>query len=590
MLVSIATDDPAVARDVATLVSAAGYEVVPAGTPGTFALAVIDEAAAATLLAHAGGPPLIGEADAVVVWPHDRALLDLRLRLTAHRWPGPSRANEERFRIALESSRNIVYEWAFSDGAVQHFGPTADAGDVVAGALPRTRDDWEARIHPDDRERVRLAVERHVSDRIPFGEEYRFAWTDGQWRRWIDRGRVLFDHDGEPQRMIGACTDVTERRDLEERLAQSRKMEAVGQLAGGVAHDFNNLLLAILNNIDYALEAIPPGTVRRDLEDARQAAERGAELTRQLLAFSRRQVLHAQNLSLNHVIVRVMRMLRRILGSGIRFVFKPGHDVGTVYADPGQLEQILVNLIVNARDAMPDGGKVTVATGPHELGPTNDLGLPPGIYSRLVIADTGTGIPSDVLPHIFEPFYTTKGSGRGTGLGLPTVYGIVQQHGGGVRVDSSDDGTTFDVVLPTVSDAPATVAIAEPVPEPPGGSETVLIAEDNPHVRELTRRVLSEAGYTVLAAEDGVEACALFEERRADVHLVLLDAVMPRMGGRTAHERMSALVPEMRFAFVSGYSTDVLDGAFLEAHDVRLLPKPYRRAELLAFVREELDR
>jgi signal transduction histidine kinase/CheY-like chemotaxis protein len=590
VLVSIETNDPAVAREVATIVTAAGHELVPLGTPGTFVLAVVDEAAVASLLAHEGGPPPLREADAMVVWPHDRAVLALRLRLTAHRWPGPSRANEERFRIALESSRNIVYEWEIHDGAVRHFGPKAAPVGPAPVALPTTRADWEARIHPDDRARVLQAIERHLSDGVPFGEEYRFAWSDGQWRRWIDRGRVLFGHDGRPQRMVGACTDVTEQRDLEERLAQSRKMEAVGQLAGGVAHDFNNLLLAILNNIDYALEAIAPGQVRRDLEDARQAAERGAELTRQLLAFSRRQVLHAQNLSLNHVIVRVMRMLRRILGPEIRFVFKPGHDIGTVHADPGQLEQILVNLIVNARDAMPDGGKVTIATGPHELGPTNDLGLPPGLYSRLVVADTGTGIPPDVLPHIFEPFYTTKGSGRGTGLGLPTVYGIVQQHGGGVRVDSSDEGTTFDVVLPTVSDAAATVAIAEPVPEPPGGSETVLIAEDNPHVRELTRRVLTEAGYTVLAAEDGLEACALFEERRAEVDLVLLDAVMPRMGGRTAHERMSALVPEMRFAFVSGYSTDVLDGSFLEAHDVRLLPKPYRRAELLAFVREELDR
>ena len=586
MKVAVSSADPSVAAEVEASVAASGHEVVPMGAPGAFVVVAVADAQAS--VARALADLRLDDADELVVWPRDRDVLATRLELATRRIPRASHANEERFRIALESAHNIVYEWDPASGAMQHFGLTGATDPPTA--LPQTRHEWEARIHPDDRARVVRAVERHLADGVPFSEEYRFAWGDHAWRRWIDRGRVLFGQDGEPLRMIGACTDVTERRDLEERLAQSRKMEAVGQLAGGVAHDFNNLLLAIINNIDYALEAVAPGPLRRDLEGAHQAAERGAELTKQLLAFSRRQVLHAQNVSINQMIVGLMRMLRRIIGPEVRFVFKPGHDVGTVHADPGQLEQILVNLIVNARDAMPDGGKVTVATGPHELGPTNAFGLPPGIYARLVVADSGTGIPAEVLPHIFEPFYTTKGSGRGTGLGLPTVYGIVQQHGGGVRVDSSPEGTAFDIVLPTVPDAPAAMRLQEQAPEPPGGSETVLVAEDNPHVRELTRRVLADAGYTVISAEDGVEACALFEARHDEIHFVLLDAVMPRMGGRTAHERMSALVPEMRFAFVSGYSTDVLDAAFLEAHDIRLLPKPYRRAELLTFVRDELDR
>lgn len=579
MKIAIQTPDAMLREDLAAALAAEGYEVVTAGADVTLG-ALRDE--------ELDAPPDLGAVDALVVWPRERSLLSTRVALAAKRVASASRANEERFRIALESSRNIVYEWDLKTGTVQHFG-RADSAEAST-VLPATRDDWEARIHPDDRARVLRGVRKHLGGGVPFGEEYRYAWTEGKWRRWIDRGRVVLGPDGLPERMVGSCTDVTDQRDLEDRLAQSRKMEAVGQLAGGVAHDFNNLLLAIINNLDYALEAVAPGPVRRDLEDARQAAERGAELTRQLLAFSRRQVLHAQHVSLNHVIVKVMRMLRRMLGADNRFVFKPGHDVGTVHADPGQLEQILVNLVVNARDAMPNGGKVTLATGPHELTSTNDFGVPAGSYSRLLVADTGSGIPPDVLPHIFEPFYTTKGSGRGTGLGLPTVYGIVQQHGGGIRVDSGPEGTTVDIVLPTVPNAPVAMALPEQAPDPPGGSETILIAEDNTHVRELTRRVLAEAGYTVLCAEDGVEACALFEERRAEVSLVLLDAVMPRMGGRTAHERMSALDPGMRFAFVSGYSTDVLDASFLEAHDVHLLGKPYRRAELLTFVREELDR
>jgi len=582
MKIAVFARDPAVVAEVHTALEALGHEPVPVGAAGALRLGVLREG-------EAPGRPH-ADVDDLLVWPRDHDLLSARLALAVRRsGAAPSARPEDRFRIALETAHDVVYEWDPTSGSMQHFVEGAETA-VPAETLPKTRRHWEERIHPEDRSRVVASLERHLVEGTPFSEEYRFEAGDGDWRRWHDRGRAVLGVDGAPIKMVGARTDVTERRVLEERIAQARKMEAVGQLAGGIAHDFNNLLLAILNNIDYALEAIAPGPVRRDLEDARQAAERGAELTRQLLAFSRRQVLHAQNVSLNHVIVGLMRMLRRLLGVHVRFVFKPGHDVGTVHADPGQLEQILVNLVVNARDAMTDGGKVTVATLPAELPAQNAFGLPAGRYARLLVADTGSGIAPEVLPRIFEPFYTTKEGGRGTGLGLPTVYGIVQQHGGGIRVESSPAGTLFEIALPTVDEAPAAMALREDGPEPPGGHETILIAEDNPHVRELTSRALTEAGYRVLAAEDGVEACEIYAAATDPIDLVLLDAVMPRMGGRTAHERLSAQSPTQRFAFVSGYSTDVLDGAFLETHDVRLLAKPFRRAELLLFVRAELDR
>lgn len=591
MKIALLGDDEALTTDFAAALDALGYAHTDPDDPDALCLAVVSEP-----LDPEEAASLDPRAHELVVWPRERDALPARLALWA-RQPGPWRDDApdvaldelERFRIAAESANDLIYEWDMTTGAVHYFASRAGSP-IPTEALVDRRDAWEERIHPDDRARVVAAVERHVADGVPFSEEYRYGLTDGLWRSWSDRGRVLFGLDGRPTRMIGACADVTARRVLEERLGQSQKMEAVGRLAGGVAHDFNNLLLAILNNIDYALEAIDAGPVRRDLEDARKAAERGADLTRQLLAFSRRQVMRAEHVSLNHVIVGLMRMLRRVLGPQIRFVFKPGHDSGTVLADTGQLEQILVNLVVNARDAMPDGGKVTVATGRKVLTAANGFGLPAGDYARLVVADTGEGIPPEVLPRVFEPFFTTKDGGRGTGLGLPTVYGIVQQHGGAVRVESTPEGTGFELLLPIVDHAPAAMKLPEVTPEPPGGHETILVAEDNPHVRDLTIRVLSEAGYRVIAAEDGVEACELFDRHQDEIALVLLDVVMPRMGGRSAHDRIREQAPEQRFAFVSGYSTDVLDDTFLRAHDVRLLGKPYRRAELLAFVREELDR
>jgi two-component system, cell cycle sensor histidine kinase and response regulator CckA len=405
------------------------------------------------------------------------------------------------------------------------------------------------------------------------------------------------DFAGRPARLVLAH-DVTAQRHLEEQLRQSQKMEAVGQLAGGIAHDFNNLLTAILGSTQLLLHNIPPGDPRReDAEEIKLAGLRAAELTRQLLAFSRRQVLAPKVLDLNAVVANIERMLRRLLGEDIELVTSLDPGAGAVNADPGQLEQVLLNLAVNARDAMPAGGRLSIETARftlHEEHVERRHRMPPGDYACLVVTDTGVGMDDATQAHLFEPFFTTKEVGKGTGLGLATVYGIVKQSGGYIWVYSEPGrGTTVKVYLPRVRGATEPAAPpphpAAPPREVRGGHETVLLVEDAAPVRALARRSLEACGYRVLDASDGPTALELSARHGEAIDLLVTDVVMPGMSGRELAERLAPGRPSMKVLYTSGYTDDAMVRQGVLNAGVAFLQKPFVPDSLARKVREVLD-
>jgi two-component system, cell cycle sensor histidine kinase and response regulator CckA len=385
-----------------------------------------------------------------------------------------------------------------------------------------------------------------------------------------------------------------EREMLEKQYRQAQKMEAIGQLAGGVAHDFNNILHAMMGYSNLLLDRLPENEENHEfaLEIARGAG-RAAALTRQLLTFSRRQVIQPENLDLNLIVEELLKMLRRVIGEDIRLEWIPGKQLGVIHADAGMMEQVLMNLCVNARDAMEHGGVVTIETQNVVLDSEyclNHLWATPGRFVLLSVTDTGRGMDKDTMERIFEPFFTTKGPGKGTGLGLATVYGIIRQHGGMINLYSEPGkGTTFKVYLPLCEEEAATVS---PLIEAPaaGGNEIILLAEDDQKVRELAERILKQAGYTVLAAKDGEEAVALFKENADGVALLLLDVVMPNLGGHEAFEQIRGIRPGIPALFSSGYSEQAVHTNFVLHEGLQLIQKPYAPNALLRKVREILDR
>jgi len=407
---------------------------------------------------------------------------------------------------------------------------------------------------------------------------------------------IIVEMSGRPLpdgRLLATMRDITERRNLEHQLRQAQKMEAVGRLAGGLAHDFNNVLTAVFGYTDLLSEELAPGShAREDVEEIRRAAERAAALTRQLLAFSRQQVLDPIVLSVNDLIRNLDKMLRRLIGEDVDLRLNLAPDVGNVRADPGQVEQVIANLVVNARDAMPEGGKLLIETVNADLTEQYaDMHRPviAGAYVMIAVSDTGVGMDEATKARIFEPFFTTKEKGRGTGLGLSTVYGIVKQSGGYIWAYSEGGrGTTFKVYLPRV-DAPAVRAAAPREAAALTGTETVLLAEDDLMLRPLAKTLLQKLGYTVLEAENPDQAVALAAAHPAPIHLLVADVVMPGASGRELARRLAGSRPDMKVLYVSGYTDDAIVHHGMLEPGLNFLQKPFTPAALARKVRDVLD-
>jgi len=430
-----------------------------------------------------------------------------------------------------------------------------------------------------------VSLERDVVLISRAGKRYRIA----------ESAAPIRSPDGVVLGVVLVFRDVTEELAIQEQLRHAQKMDAIGRLAGGVAHDFNNLLQAIEGYTELSLADLPADhTVRPYLAEVRTAVARAAALTRQLLAFSRRDALQPQPLDLNHLIGNLSRALRRVLGKHVELEVRTAAVLDTILADPGQMEQILLNLCINARDAMPDGGRLTIATANVHIGAreSRDLaGLPEKDYVCMTVTDTGQGIPPEIRDRVFDPFFTTKEVGEGTGLGLATVYAIAERHGGAVILTSDVGlGTRFDVYLPVTDAVAITGEPAVPVLPQIGGDETILLAEDDPLVRKLAVKILENAGYHLIIARDGEEAIRLFDRSSSQIALAILDVVMPRKSGREVYETITAARPELPVLFSSGYSYTAFERERLPNEDVVLVQKPYSPQRLLQLVRELLDK
>ncbi|MEO8587053.1 MAG: ATP-binding protein, partial [Acidobacteriota bacterium] len=419
---------------------------------------------------------------------------------------------------------------------------------------------------------------------------FRFRHADGSWRTMEGIGK-LFLGGGSTQFVVNS-RDVTESRSVEEQLRQAQKMEAVGRLAGGVAHDFNNLLTVIGGYGDLLAVSLADDPERREsVDEIVKAAARAAALTRQLLAFSRKQVLEMRVLDLRSIVDEAEKMLRRLIGEDIELVMARPETSAMVKADPGQIEQVLMNLAVNARDAMPKGGRLSIAIAREEIGAPLAFGFeaaPPGRYVALSVTDTGEGMDEKTRAHIFEPFFTTKDKGKGTGLGLSTVFGIVKQSGGFIDVTSGPGrGTTFKIVLPEAEGVPQ--GKRDSGVHRRHGTETILLVEDDAGVRELTRTLLERNGYRVVAADSLDDALAKADAFDGPIHLVLTDVVMPRGTGPDLVKALEPRRPEARILFMSGYTNELLAVQGLADRASGLLQKPFKEGDLLSRVREVLD-
>ncbi len=506
-----------------------------------------------------------------------------------------AQAGEERFSLLASATDDLFYEW---DPGTNRDWWNENIREIlgfeVAEVQPGERQAWSTLVHPEDRDRVLPGYYGAIAGTaVIWRDEYRLRRHDGRYIWVLDRAHILRDEHGRCVRVVGAMLDISGLREAraalarsEEQLRQAAKMEAVGRLAGGVAHDFNNLLTSVIGHADLALARTRLGAGTReditdDLLEIRAAGDRAAALTQQLLAFSRKQVLEVRVVDLNAIITGIARMLRRTIGEDIELVIRLVPDLGPVRADPTQMEQVLLNLAVNARDAMPDGGCLTIAT--------TNVDPPGGAAVRIRVEDTGVGMSEEVRAHLFEPFYTTKDVGKGTGLGLATAYGIVRQSGGEISVESQTGrGSVFLIDLPQASGAPSLPEVLAP-PHTGGGSEMILLVEDDEAVRTLTRRVLELQGYAVIAAANGQVALELSRAHPGRIDLLLTDVVMPGMSGPKLAEQLMNEREDLRCIYMSGYAASKLEGKHLVPNGAAFLQKPFSAAALFRRVRETLD-
>jgi two-component system cell cycle sensor histidine kinase/response regulator CckA len=505
---------------------------------------------------------------------------------------------EEALRSANDTLRALIEAapvaiWALDlKGNVKFWNPAAEQifGWTEAEALNRC----PPFLRPEDMDDYHEIVERLGKGEVFAGLERRRYRKDGTPVDITSWTAPLRNAAGVLTGTLAAVVDVTEHRRLEQQLLHAGKMEAVGLLAGGVAHDFNNLLTVILGYGQMLLMDSAAGDpLRGYTEEILYAAQRASSLTRQLLAFSRRQIARPRVIDLNEIVLGIDKMLRRVIGEDIELVTILGPGLGTVRADPGQVEQVIANLVVNARDAMPSGGKLTIETANVELGEDyvrEHLMAEPGSYVMLAVTDTGHGMTPEIQSRIFEPFFTTKETGKGTGLGLSIIYGIVKQSDGYVWVQSEvGRGTTFKVYLPRAEQEAESISPSS-APVYSHGSETILVVEDDESVRKLVRGILQRNGYTVIEARDGVEAMRITENRTLPIQLVMTDIVMPHMTGPELVGRLSATRPDVRVLYMSGYTDRAVVQQYTELPGMPHLQKPFTPEALLAKVREVLDK
>jgi PAS domain S-box-containing protein len=506
-------------------------------------------------------------------------------------------ASEERYALAVQGANDVIWDMNLLTGEAYHSSRYKSMLGYEENQMANNfnAEEWWERIHPDDHQRVIETRDAYLEGRIPaYKVECRIRHKDGGYLWVVSRGACLRDPQDRPYRMAGSLTDITEHKNLEQQLMQAQKMESIGMLAGGVAHEFNNLLTAIsgyaqiLQDIIPADNALPQDSIGHILK----AAERAAELTRSLLAFSRKQVINPKPIYIENLISNTGKLIQRIIGEDIEFSTGFSGKNLRIKADPGHIEQVLMNLATNARDVMPQGGRLSIRTEPVVIkeGSEAQYDLPtPGKYALISVADTGTGIDKKSLGSIFEPFYTTKEIGKGTGLGLSIVYGIIKQHNGSILVSSKPgEGTTFNIYLPLLegNDIKEESKISA---LHAGGMETLLVVEDEEIVRVFMKKILERAGYKVIVSDNGEEAVARFKEND-DISLVLSDVVMPRKNGKEMLDEMKKMKPGIKVVFISGYTADIISQKGMIEEGAEFITKPFNKGDLLMKVREILDR
>ena len=504
------------------------------------------------------------------------------------------RESEERLALAVDATQIGTFDFypptgklIWSRFARQHFGVSADA-EIDYETFRRA-------LHPADRERATEAVQAALryENGGYYADEYRTVGIEDGQERWLSsRGRVLFDQESRPVRFVGVMLNITDRKRLEQQLLQSQKLESVGRLAGSIAHDFNNLLTVINGYAHLVLAEMAPDNQMRDsMDELSKAAMQAAGLTRQLVAFSRQQAIEPKTIVVNEFINDYESVLRRSLGEKIELVLSLDPHQGAFRADPAQMGQVLMNLAANARDAMPNGGRLTIETSSmlvDEQYAQTHLFVNTGHSVVITVTDTGTGMSAEVKSHLFEPFYTTKQPGKGAGLGLPTVYGIVvNQSGGSIWVSSEiGQGTTIKLFFPSVELEDGAVSVP-PIENMASRGETILLAEDEPGVRKYTRGILQRHGYTVVEATNGVEALAIARSHPVPINMLLTDIIMPAMGGIELAEKFAAEFPHTPVLFMSGYTDQIMrHWSSMNAY----VQKPFTLSGLLTQVRELLDR